>query len=161
VLVIDKPLATKRLLLRPFTAGDLDDVAAYHALPEVVRYLYGEVRSREEVRDLLVARRLRHRLATDGDVAVLAAALAQTGRVIGQVTLTWTSVVHRQGEIGFVFHPDHHGHGYAADHFVQNEIFKGEWGDELVFAILDDEWRALRETRAAQGTGRSNQRTSQ
>ena len=26
-------------------------------------------------------------------------------------------------------------------HFRENEIFKGEWGDELVFAILADEWR--------------------
>jgi hypothetical protein len=46
-------------------------------------------------------------------------------------------------------------------HFVQNEIFKGEWGDELVFAILADEWRALRESRRSQGSARSNQRTSQ
>ena len=27
-------------------------------------------------------------------------------------------------------------------HFVQNEIFKGEWGDELVYAILNHEWKA-------------------
>jgi RimJ/RimL family protein N-acetyltransferase len=27
-------------------------------------------------------------------------------------------------------------------HLVQNEWFKGEWTDELVFAILADEWRA-------------------
>jgi RimJ/RimL family protein N-acetyltransferase len=25
-------------------------------------------------------------------------------------------------------------------HLRQNEIFKGEWGDELVFAVLEDEW---------------------
>ena len=29
-------------------------------------------------------------------------------------------------------------------HFRDNEIFKGEWGDELVFAVLEDEWRELR-----------------
>lgn len=28
-------------------------------------------------------------------------------------------------------------------HFVQNERFKGEWSDELVYAILADEWHAL------------------
>jgi hypothetical protein len=39
---------------------------------------------------------------------------------------------------------------------VANEIFKGEWGDELVFAILAEEWRVRR-----QGSSRSNQRTSQ
>jgi len=27
-------------------------------------------------------------------------------------------------------------------HLVQNEWFKEEWTDELVFAILADEWRA-------------------
>ncbi len=27
-------------------------------------------------------------------------------------------------------------------HFVQNELFKGEWSDELVYAILADEWHA-------------------
>lgn len=27
-------------------------------------------------------------------------------------------------------------------HFREAEVFKGEWGDELVFAILEDEWRA-------------------
>lgn len=28
-------------------------------------------------------------------------------------------------------------------HFVHNEIFKGEWGDELVYAMLDHEWKGL------------------
>jgi RimJ/RimL family protein N-acetyltransferase len=27
-------------------------------------------------------------------------------------------------------------------HFRHNELFKGEWGDELVYALLDEEWRA-------------------
>jgi RimJ/RimL family protein N-acetyltransferase len=26
-------------------------------------------------------------------------------------------------------------------HFRESEIFKGEWGDELVFAMLEEEWR--------------------
>jgi RimJ/RimL family protein N-acetyltransferase len=29
-------------------------------------------------------------------------------------------------------------------HFVHNEIIKGQWADELVYAILDDERRALK-----------------
>ena len=40
-------------------------------------------------------------------------------------------------------------------YFVQNEIFKGEWGDEVVFAILAHEWADR------QGSARSNQSTSQ
>jgi RimJ/RimL family protein N-acetyltransferase len=27
-------------------------------------------------------------------------------------------------------------------HFIHNEIFKGAWGDELIYAILENEWRA-------------------
>jgi RimJ/RimL family protein N-acetyltransferase len=92
------------------------------------------------------------------------------------------SADHRTGEIGFVFHPDFHGQGYAAEasvellrlgfeelgmhriigrldhrntgsakllerlglrleaHFVRNEFLKGEWTDELVYALLADEW---------------------
>ena len=29
-------------------------------------------------------------------------------------------------------------------HFRQNEIVKGEWTDELVYAMLADEWPAAR-----------------
>jgi RimJ/RimL family protein N-acetyltransferase len=28
-------------------------------------------------------------------------------------------------------------------HFIHNEIVKGGWGEELIYAILDHEWRAL------------------
>ncbi len=34
-------------------------------------------------------------------------------------------------------------------HFVENELFKGEWGDELVYAILEREWRAGQEEATA------------
>ena len=32
-------------------------------------------------------------------------------------------------------------------HLVQNEFFKGEWADELTYAILGTRWRELREER--------------
>ena len=28
-------------------------------------------------------------------------------------------------------------------HLVENELVKGEWTDELVYALLEHEWRAL------------------
>ncbi|WP_238439099.1 GNAT family N-acetyltransferase [Frankia nepalensis] len=37
-------------------------------------------------------------------------------------------------------------------HLVENEWFKGGWADELVFAVLEDEWRTAR--RAADGPAR-------
>jgi RimJ/RimL family protein N-acetyltransferase len=89
---------------------------------------------------------------------------------------------HRGGELGFIFHPDHSGRGYAIEaagvvlgvafgefglhrvtgscdarnlasarlmerlgmrreaHFHSNEYVKDEWCDELVYAILREEW---------------------
>ena len=37
-------------------------------------------------------------------------------------------------------------------HLVQNEWVKGEWCDELDYALLAEEWRAQQAERAAPGT---------
>lgn len=189
-ITITSPIVTERLVLRPFTLDDLDDLYGIQSRPDIVRYLYWDVRSRDEVRDVLKRKTQQTRLAEQDDALVLAIAApgaegTRTG-VIGEIILWWRSVEHRQGEIGFVLHPDHQGRGFAAEsaaavldlafgelglhrvygrtdgrntasaalmrrlgmrqeaHFVHNEIFKGEWGDELVFAILENEWRAAR-----------------
>ena len=41
--------------------------------------------------------------------------LRESGELIGDCSLRWASAEHRQAEIGFVFHPDHHGRGYATE----------------------------------------------
>jgi RimJ/RimL family protein N-acetyltransferase len=106
----------------------------------------------------------------------------ETGRLVGDVVLFFRSRADRGGEIGYVFHPDAGGRGYATEacsavlglafdglglhrvvarldarneasarlaarlgmrqeaHFLRNELFKGEWTDELVFALLAEEW---------------------
>ncbi|MGZ4616560.1 MAG: GNAT family N-acetyltransferase, partial [Actinomycetes bacterium] len=115
MLVLAAPLVTDRLRLRVFTPADLDDVTAYQSSAEVVRYLYWEVRGREEVRALLEERSRRDRLEREGDRLVLAVERVDDGRVIGEVTLAWASQSHQQGEIGFVLHPDVHGQGYASE----------------------------------------------
>jgi RimJ/RimL family protein N-acetyltransferase len=186
MLTITSAIATERLLLRPFTADDLDDLYAIQSRPEVVRYLYWDVRSREEVRAVLQRKAEQTHLSEEGDALSLAIVLpgAEGTRngVIGEVSLWCHSKEHRQGEIGFVLHPAFHGHGFAAEaartvlncafgkaglhrvhgradarnaasaglmrrlgmrqeaHFIHNEVFKGEWGDEVVFAILESEW---------------------
>jgi len=184
---VSSPIVTERLVLRPFAVEDLDDLYAIQSRPDVARYLYWDPRSRDEVREVLEYKAGQTLIAAEGDALVLAvtipgAAGTATG-VIGEVVLWWRSAEHRQGEIGFVLHPDHQGRGYAAEaasamldlafhrlglhrvygradarntasaglmqrlgmrqeaHFRENEMFKGAWGDELVFAILEDEWR--------------------
>jgi RimJ/RimL family protein N-acetyltransferase len=100
------------------------------------------------------------------------------------VSLERASREHQQGEVGYVLHPDHQGHGFATEaatvmlrlgfeilgfhrivgrldarneasarvlerlgmrreaHLRENEFIKGEWCDELVYAMLASEWRA-------------------
>jgi RimJ/RimL family protein N-acetyltransferase len=97
--------------------------------------------------------------------------LAQMGRVIGEVTLTWTGVVNRQGEFGFVFHPDFHGRGHASEAAARMlDLAFDELGLHRVCGRTDADNVAsaalmrrlgLRQNNAGQGNGRSNQRTSQ
>jgi RimJ/RimL family protein N-acetyltransferase len=184
VYTAEAAIETERLLLRAFRESDLDDLHAMRSLPEVVRYLYGEVRSREQCEEMLAERLTQTSVAAEGDGLSLAVERRDDGRVIGDMSLWLRSAEHRQGEIGFVFHPDAQGQGYAREaatallavafgelglhrvfgrtdgrndasaalmrrlgmrqeaHFRENEMFKGAWGDELVFAVLESEWGA-------------------
>ncbi|MFD1932382.1 GNAT family N-acetyltransferase [Nonomuraea mangrovi] len=179
------PVVTDRLSLRPFTFDDLQAIHAWECLPEVARFLYWEPRDLEGSRQMLDKRVARVALQGEGDVLDLAVTLRESGRVIGQVLLNWTSRQHEQGEIGYVLHPDFFGKGYAAEagremlrlgfeelglhrivgrldgrntasarvleklgmrreaHLVENEFVKGEWSDEVVYAMLGSEWAAL------------------
>jgi RimJ/RimL family protein N-acetyltransferase len=177
-------IETDRLSLRPFTEDDLDDLYAFHSLPEVARFVYWEARSREETREALAVKIRQTELVKEGEGLTLAVVLRDEQTMIGEVHLQWLSEHHRQGEIGFVFNPTFQGHGYAAEaarevlrlgfdqlglhrimgrcdalnvasarlmerlgmrreaHFIENEIFKGAFGDEYVYAMLAREFAA-------------------
>jgi RimJ/RimL family protein N-acetyltransferase len=57
----------------------------------------------------------RSTLDEEGDVLVLGVDLVATGELIGDVMLRWSSARDRCGEVGWVFHPEHHGRGYATE----------------------------------------------
>jgi RimJ/RimL family protein N-acetyltransferase len=177
------PLETERLLLRAFEARDFDAVFDMRSRPEIALYTYWEPQTEAEARAALERRLAFRALQGEGDVLALAAELTTTGEVIGDVMLHWVSREHALGEIGFIVHPDHQGHGYATEMtrplfqfafedvglhrvighaearntasarvleklamrrealLVGNEWVKGEWQSELVYAILDREWR--------------------
>ncbi len=179
----DLPIETERLLLRAFRADDFDAVFAMQSRPDVARFLYWEARTADEVRDGLARKITGTAIRAEGDALFVAATLRTTGEVVGDVVLQWTSAAHSTGEIGFIVHPDHQGHGYATEaarpllalafetlglhrvvgrveprnvassrvleklglrreaHLVENEWIKGEWQSELVYAMLDREWR--------------------
>jgi RimJ/RimL family protein N-acetyltransferase len=182
----DYPIRTKRLLLRPFTRGDVDAVYGYRRREDVARYLFDVPLSREECALAVQQRISQVALEAEGDKIILGVELAETGALIGEVSLIWRSVDARQGEIGWIFDPQYHGHGYATEaanamldlafgpgdihrvaarcdvrneaswrlmerlgmrreaHFREHALFKSQWDEEFIYALLWQEWRALR-----------------
>jgi RimJ/RimL family protein N-acetyltransferase len=109
------PLETERLLLRAFTSQDFDALYAMQSLPEVARYLYWPPRTEAEVRTALEMKVAARAIRSEGDDLTMAVVLKATGELVGDVMLLWLSREHRQGEIGYIVHPDHQGRGYATE----------------------------------------------
>jgi RimJ/RimL family protein N-acetyltransferase len=109
------PYRTERLILRPFTAADLDAFMAMHSDPEVVRYVPYPPLSRDQAIERLRFIATMTAIDDDAQNLRLAAVLPETGEVIGDFSL-WCSPHDRlQGEIGFVVNPRFHRRGYAAE----------------------------------------------
>jgi RimJ/RimL family protein N-acetyltransferase len=101
------PIETERLRLRRFAR---EDVAALHAIQsreDVTRWLPWGPRSEDDVRASIE----RHNAIAPDDGVVLA--VEHDGELIGTVNLQVGE--HRQGEIGYLLHPDHHGRGFATE----------------------------------------------
>ncbi len=180
------PISTGRLTIRALQASDLDQLHDIQRRAEVARYLYWEPRSRAEVSSWLRQAAPIPAMEAESQVLVLASVERDSQRLAGTLNLWLRSIEHRQGEIGFVLHPDLQGRGLAGEGaaellrlgfetlrlhricgrcdrrnqasarvmerlgmrreaaLLENEWFKGEWSDELIFAIREDEWRASR-----------------
>lgn len=109
------PIETERLLVRPYTDDDFDALYAMHSRADVTRYVPWKTRDAEATRRAL-QRKVEHTaLADGGDAIGLAVVLREEGSVIGDLSLMWISREHADGEIGFLFHPDHQGRGYALE----------------------------------------------
>jgi len=189
-LRVTGPLRTERLVLRLFTRGDLEAVYDMHSRPEVARYLYWEPRTRSQAAGVLEEKLRCQRIDAEGDLLNLAVVRATGGPVIGDLMLRYISATHRQAEVGYIFHPDAQGQGFATEaaravvdlafqglgvhrvfgqidgrniasarvlerlgmhseaHLVENEWVKGEWTDEVIYAVLAEEWERL-QTRLA------------
>lgn len=107
-------VATQRLILRKFQSGDFEGYAAYRSREDVYRYLYAAP-SVGGALERKFAKLLDARFENDGDDFRLAVTLAQDGRLIGDVMLKLASKAALQAEVGYVFHPDYGGRGYATE----------------------------------------------
>jgi RimJ/RimL family protein N-acetyltransferase len=107
---------TARLVLRPMTEADLDDIHDYHSRADVCRYLPFEPRSRDEVAEKIAKYSKALVLNGDGDFWQLAIERASDpGHVIGDVFFTIKSVANATCEVGWILHPDHTGSGYMTE----------------------------------------------
>lgn len=108
---ISYPILTERLLMRPFL---LDDLAGLHAISsraDVTRFVPWEPRSEEEVGQVLQRR-------VDGSQEGMSLAVvlrADATILVGDVSLHSLVPQHGTAEVGFIFHPDHHGAGLAGE----------------------------------------------
>ncbi len=177
------PLETDRLRLRPYADEDLEALHDIERRDETARYLYNEPLTLQATHALLERRKASTAIDDANDDLALAVTLKQTGELVGHVTLQRVSREHQQGEIGYILHPDHQGHGYATEatarvlslgfeelklhrivgrldarnagsarvlerlgmrlegHLIENELVKGEWVSELIYAITIRDWR--------------------
>jgi RimJ/RimL family protein N-acetyltransferase len=106
-------LETARLLLRPLTLADEDDVFVYQSDPETVRYIPWPVRTREQVRAALQKFAGMTRMSENGDGLLLAIVERASERVIGQMNLSIASRVDRHGEFGYVVSRAYARRGFA------------------------------------------------
>ena len=112
---VDWPARTDRLLLRPATTADAYAVWAYRRLDEVSRWLTAAPATFEQF--------VAHGFTPDRFPETVVVELDGTvvGDVMVKVVDGWAQaeVADRarqvQGELGWVLHPEHHGHGYATE----------------------------------------------
>lgn len=111
----DLPIATERLLLRPYELGDLDALHDMFGREDVCRYLPWPPMDLDQARAKIAQRVRQTRIDADGEGIVLAALEAATGRYVGEFMLRLTNAESRQGEVGWSLHPDAHGRGFATE----------------------------------------------
>ena len=109
------PIETERLRLRPFTRGDVESVFAYRRREDVARYLSDGPLSHETCTEVVQVRVGQTSLSSEGAKIFLALELKSDAMVIGEVSLILRDETSRQGEIGYVLHPDYQGQGYATE----------------------------------------------
>jgi RimJ/RimL family protein N-acetyltransferase len=139
----DYPIKTARLLLRPYATTDFAGLLDIYSRPDVVRYLYEEPRTPENVRAMIDDRLAGVAWEKAGDYLSLVVALPEDpGTPIGTATLNWVSDEHAHAEVGYTLHPDQQGNGYAT---------------ELTRALVD---LGFRETEVHRITGRLDARNT-
>src|SRR5690606_16656518 len=111
--MLDLPIDLGDLTLRRLRHTDFADMLAYYSHPDVARYCEWDPMSDGEVAAILEAQTN----VLPGDVGVplqIGVELTAERRLIGDCSLTVCFPEHRQAEVGFCFHPEYQGRGFAS-----------------------------------------------
>ena len=110
------PIETERLRLRPFNRGDVDAVFAYRQRDDVAQHLFdGPMTHRDRHRGRAACAPGSSRSRARATRCSSPSNCARPHAMIGEVSLIWRDAANRQGEIGYIFNPVHHGQGYATE----------------------------------------------
>lgn len=90
-------------------------LVSYHSSPEVHQYIPLDPMDADAVLARVHGPWSRSTLEEEGEILYLGVELISSRELIGDVMLRWTSATDRCGEVGYVFHPDHGGQGYATE----------------------------------------------
>ncbi|TKB47147.1 GNAT family N-acetyltransferase [Thalassotalea mangrovi] len=104
---------TARLQIRNFQATDLATELSHNKDPRIMRYIADiedDAALASKVKDFLKPWQ-----CDDGNWLGLAVCLPGVDEFIGMVCLRFESLEYRRVEIGYRFHPDHQGKGYAKE----------------------------------------------
>jgi RimJ/RimL family protein N-acetyltransferase len=120
-VTLSLPIETDRLTLRRYLETDYEDLLKLQSNDDVTRFLLYDTQTSDLVRKKSLPRRLADlpMMTADRESLTLAVILRETGQHVGEVSLFVHNAEHQGGEIGFVFHPEFHGHGYAAEASVE------------------------------------------
>lgn len=111
----DYPIATPRLRLRPLSLNDTKELLAYRGRADVCRFLPFAPMNADVIEARLAGDLGRSEIPREGESLTLGVEVAHDGGLVGDVVLFFRSAKHGGGEIGYVFHPDFAGRGYATE----------------------------------------------
>jgi ribosomal-protein-alanine N-acetyltransferase len=137
----DLPVETDRLVVRRFRPDDWQDLHAYLSLPQTYRFEPGEPVDDAQARAVALER--------SRGRAFWAVVLRAERRMIGHLYLAQVEPADlRTYELGYIFNPAFHGHGYAteaADALVRHAF--AVWDAHRVIALCNPDntasWRLL------------------
>lgn len=118
------PLETERLVVREMVPDDFDAVYVLCTHPDTCRYIRPAMTA-EAVREHIAKRKMPWRFH-DLDWCASVVVEKASNQIIGEVTFRVISLDERRSEIGFRFHPDFQGKGYASEatQAILNVLFK-------------------------------------